>query len=77
MSERKSEELKPCPWCGSEPQLLYYPDDVVAALNQAIFGCWYTRCQVNPKVRTLTTSRLEPGEYEYLVERWNRRPTND
>ena len=54
------QELKPCPFCGTRPALIY------PGTNQRQVGCRSDRCKIQP--HTMPSERIE-----VVVQEWNTR----
>lgn len=52
-------ELKPCPWCGSEPRVLQYG-------NSGVISCMNHKCKMAPQ----TPLKQNVAELVYI---WNNR----
>lgn len=55
------DELKPCPFCGGEAEVLYFQDETYRA------QCACVECDVKPYATRYLRSR------EAAIEAWNRR----
>ena len=60
-----TDELKPCPWCGSAPKYLYNQ-----AYDVHCIWCPNKMCGVRPDVDSYVSK-------ESAVENWNQRPVED
>lgn len=64
------EELKPCPFCGKEVELITYParewgwNPHKTALHS--IGCCNSRCTIRPETKTRSKKR-------YVIDAWNNR----
>lgn len=55
-------DLKPCPFCGSEAEIIDYKDEYL----EQIVTCRNSFCKVNPNTHFFETR-------EEAIEAWNRR----
>lgn len=62
------EKLKPCPFCGKEVMLYHLDKNIISAFG--IYGIKCVFCD-------LTMEVMEQKGKEYLIEKWNRRTTNE
>ena len=65
----KEIELKPCPFCGSKPNVTYIPNDTGGKTIN--IECDNSKCGV------VLFTRLNFVSDDYVIEAWNRRVENE